>query len=348
VKANRAEIERALDSPPPHIRLFLLYGPDEAESRGLAQRLERAMGSDAERVDLDTATLKSDPARLADEAASISLFGDKRHVRLALSGDDALPAIDALLGADAAGNPVVALAGVLKPSSAVLKRALADPAVMACISYALEDRDAVPLATALAREQGVRLDSDAARRLAAAAANDRGLMAREVEKLALYLDAAPDRPRDGDVTALEAIGAGEGDAELSKLVDAVLGGSPDAAAREIAQLAEQGISGIPALRAIGRRVQLLLKLAPQVTDARPARAIVEGQGKAIFFKDKGAVERQLKRWTPPRLARLAERLLAAERGVKSFASAGDLLVDAELVTIARTAQRAMDVRGGLR
>ena len=207
-----AEIERALDAPPHHVRLFLLYGPDEAESRGLAQRLERAMGPEAERVDLDGATLKSDPARLADEAASISLFGDKRHIRLTLSGDECMPAIEALLDGDAAGNPVVAIAGVLRPASALLKRALSDPAVMACISYALDAEKAAPLAAAMAREQGLRLDMDAARHLAHAAANDRALMAREVEKLALYLDAAPDRPATADMAALEAIGAGEGEA----------------------------------------------------------------------------------------------------------------------------------------
>lgn len=341
MKANRAEIERALDNPPPHIRLFLLYGPDEAESRGLAQRLERAMGSDAERIDLDGTTVKSDPARLADEAASISLFGDKRHIRLSISGEEALPAIEALLSADAAGNPVVALAGALKPSSALLKRALADPAVLACISYPLDDEKAGPLAQVIAREQGVRLEPDAARQIARAAANDRALMGREIEKLALFLDAAPDRPRPADIAAVEAIGAGEGEAELSSLVDAVLGGSPAVAAGEIALLAEQGVAGIPAIRALAKRVQLLVRLAPQVvSDGRNVRAIVEGQGKAIFWKEKPGVERQLKRWPADKLARLAERLLEAERGIKSFASAGEIIANAEFLTIARTAERA--------
>ena len=340
MKANRAEIERALDAPPPHIRFFLLYGPDEAESRGLAQRLERAMGPEAERIDLDGATLKSDPARLADEAASISLFGGKRHIRLNVVGDECLSAIEGLLDAEAAGNPVVILAGALRPTSALLKRALVDPAAMACISYALDAEKAAPLAAAMARELGVRLDMDAARQLAQAAANDRALMAREVEKLALYLDAAPDRPATADIAALDAIGAGEGEAELSRLVDAVLGGSPGEAAREIAQLSEQGVAGIPAIRALAKRVQLLVRLARQMGGSGNARAVVEAQGKAIFWKEKGGVERQLKRWSPERLATLADRLLAAERAIKSPASPGDIMADAEMITIARAAQRA--------
>lgn len=340
MKANRGEIERALDNPPAHIRLFLLYGPDEAESRGLAQRLERAMGAEAERIDLDGATLKSDPARLADEAAAISLFGDKRHIRLTLTGDECMPAIEALLDAEAAGNPVVALAGALRPASALLKRALADPAVMACINYALDAEKAAPLAATMARELGVRLEADAARMLAQSAANDRALMAREVEKLALYLDAAPDRPKTADLAALDAVGAGEGEAELSKLVDAVLGGSPDQAAYEIAQLGEQGISGIPAIRALAKRVQLLIRLARKLSEGGNPRAVIEAEGKAIFWKEKGGVERQLKRWSPDRLATMADRLLAAERAIKSPNSPGDIMADAEMITIARVAQRA--------
>lgn len=340
MKANANEIGRALDNPPPHIRLFLLYGPDEAESRGLAQRLERAMGEGAERIDLDGATLKGDPARLADEAASISLFGEKRHIRLTLTGDECLPAIEGLLDADAAGNPVVAIAGALRPASALLKRALADPAVLACVSYALDAEKAAPLAAAMAREQGLRLDGDVARQLAAAAANDRALMAREVEKLALYLDAAPDRPATADMAALEAIGAGEGEAELSKLVDTVLGGNPDAAAAEIAQLAEQGVTGIPAIRALAKRVHLLVRLARKVAAGADPRGAVEAEGKAIFWKEKAGVERQLKRWSPERLATLADRLLSAERAIKSANSAGDILADAEMITIARAAQRS--------
>ena len=67
MKANRGQIEKALDAPPSDIRFFLLYGPDEAGSTALARRLERAMGPGAERVDLDVATLREDPARLAEE-----------------------------------------------------------------------------------------------------------------------------------------------------------------------------------------------------------------------------------------------------------------------------------------
>ena len=157
MKANKGQIERALDAPPADIRLFLLHGPDEAGSRALAERIERAMGPEAERIDLDSAALKGDPARLADEAASISLFGGARHIRVAIANaDDCVPAVDALLTAAVAGNPVVAIAGALKGTSALLKRALAEPAIMAFASYAPEGQDADRLAQAMALAEHLR------------------------------------------------------------------------------------------------------------------------------------------------------------------------------------------------
>jgi DNA polymerase III subunit delta len=338
VKVNAGQIERALDAPPANVALYLLYGPDEAGSRAQAKRLERAMGETAERVDLDGATLKADPARLADEAASMSLFGDKRYIRLTLSGDEAMPAIEALLDAPSIGNPVVAIAGALKPTSALLKRATAHLAVMACANYPLEGDAAEALAIAIARGVGVRLAPDAARIIVRDTSGDRAVMTQEIEKLALYLDSAPDRPRDADVLILSEISAGQGEGDVSQLIDAVMDGQTARAASEIANLAEQGVEGIALIRTLIKRVQLLTRFAAEMGDGGSATAVVERAGKSLFWKDKAPVQRQLKRWSSARLAIAADRLLSAERAIKAAGSAGVILANVELIAIARAAQ----------
>lgn len=338
MKVNAGQIERALDAPPANIRLFLLYGPDEAGSRAQAARLERAMGPDAQRIDLDGATLKAAPARLADEAATISLFGDRQSVRIALNGEEPMAAIEMLLKAPAAGNPVVAIAGALKLSSVLLKRAIADPAIMACANYQPEGHEADTLAMAMARAAGMRMGPEVARAIVNAAGNDRAVMAQEIEKLALFLDAAPERPCDAEMAALEAIGAGEGDGQVSRLIDAVLGGEPAAVAHELAVLAEQGSEGIALIRVLNKRVQLLARLAADVAGGTSPQSAVEALGKAIFYKEKGQVLRQLKRWPAPRIATCSDRLLKTERAIKAAGSTGPILADVELIAIARAAQ----------
>ena len=87
MKANRAQIDKALKAPA-ETRFFLFHGPDDSGSRALAKALGAAMGAEAERIDLAGAELKADPARLADEAASISMFGGARWILVEPAGDE--------------------------------------------------------------------------------------------------------------------------------------------------------------------------------------------------------------------------------------------------------------------
>ena len=339
MKAARAQIERALDAAPADCRLFLLHGPDEAGSRDLATRLTRALGPEAERIDLSGATLKADPARLSDEAASISLFGGARHIRVEPAGDEILEAVEALLEAPTAGNPVVAIAGALRKDSKLLKLALASPLVLAFASYAPEGSDADRLALNMARAAGLKMDPDVARRLAGATGGDRALLASELEKLALFVDAAPDRPGEIDHEALDALGAATDEGDLSRLVDAVLSGRPDDADAELARLASVAIEGIPVIRALIRRLMLLAQLRAEVAAGNGIETVMASSGKALFWKDKQSVASQLKRWSPDRIATAIGRLAEAERSIKATGSAGEIVVDAELLTISRAAAR---------
>lgn len=339
MKGTDTETPRALDSADARFRFFLLYGPDEAGSIALARRLERAMGADAERIDLEASDLKSDPSRLSDEAASISLFGGKRWIRIQPASDDITAAVEALLEAEVAGNPVVAIAGALRPTSALVKLALASKMALAHQSYVPNARDIGQIADALAREAGLRLSRDVSRSLVTACNNDRAVMAQEVEKLALYLDAAPDRPKDATEADYAAISAENIEGEFPKVVDGVLSGHPDRAAAELARLAQSGTSAIPLLRALFKRATLLMSLRKDIDAGRTAMQAVEARGKAIFWKEKAAVTDQAGRWTNDRLATLADRIINMERALKSSGSAGEILAEAEMITIARAATR---------
>ena len=122
MKAKPADFQRAM-ARPGETRLFLLHGPDEAGSRALVGRLGAAMGAGAERVDLKGADLKDDPARLADEAAAISMFGDARWILVEQAGDESVAAVEALLAAPVTESAVIAIGGALRKTSALLKHA---------------------------------------------------------------------------------------------------------------------------------------------------------------------------------------------------------------------------------
>lgn len=339
MKANRGQIEKALDAPPADVRFFLLYGPDEAGSLALARRLERAMGPEAERIDLDGTALRDDPARLADEAASFSMFGDKRWIRINGMGEESVPALTALLEAEAAGNPVIAVAGALKPASKLAKLALEHKQVLAFISYQPDARESEQIAVAIAREGGLRLPPELARRIVDLANGDRALMSGEIEKLILYLDAAPDQPREATEEALDALSADNPESNAAPLVNAVLGGDLKAMHRELGQLAEVGAAMASVLRPLLARAMLIANIRASFDQGGRLEAAVEAAGKQVFWKEKGLVTRQVRLWNAQGIARVIQRLSQAERASRSGRGLGELLVRHELLTIARQAAR---------
>ena len=339
MKASRGQIEKALDAPPADIRLFLLHGPDEAGSMALGKRLERAMGAQAERVDLDGSALRDDPARLADEAASFSMFGDRRWIRINGMGDESLPAVMALMEAQAAGNPVIAVAGAIKSTSKLLKLAMDSPMAMVFASYQPDAREAEQIAAGIAREGGLRLGPDLARRIVDLANGNRALMSGEIEKLILYLDASPDSPRDATAEALDALSADNPDSDAAPLVNAVLGGDLPTMHRELGRLVETGTAMAAVLRPLITRAMLIANIRMSFDDSGRLEAAIDSAGKQIFWKDKPLVTRQVRLWNAQGIARVVQRLAQAERASRSGKGLGDLLVRHELLAITRQAAR---------
>ena len=338
MKANKAQLDKALKNPAA-TRLFLLHGPDEAGNQALARRVGAALGPDTERIALTGPELKADPARLADEAAALSMFGSGRWVLVSPVGDDATEAAAALLSAPAAGNPVVMLAGALKPTSKLLKLATADSQAIVFASYLPDARDFARLVGELARARGLAVQQDVAQRLAEAAGANRGVIEQELDKIALYVDAAPGRsvPVDHDVIA--AIGAALDEGDAGQLIEHLFSGNGRAAEAELARLRGEGVEGIVLLRAALRRALLLARLRAAVEAGERPQAVIERQGKALFWKEKAGVERQLGSWDAVTLARCVSRLMAAERDVKRPGGVGPVAAEAELLALARQAGR---------
>ena len=126
----------------PDIRFFLIFGQDESAIADIAGQMASQLGPTAERIDLDSDRIKNDPALLADEASALSLFGDKRYVRVNFRREEGLAAVENLLALASDGNPVIATAGNLTKASKLRKLAEGSPRAMAHICYMPEEGDA--------------------------------------------------------------------------------------------------------------------------------------------------------------------------------------------------------------
>jgi len=323
LRADNQAALKALDALAPGIRLYLLYGPDEAGSAALAVRFGKAMGQGAERIDLDGPTLRSDPARLADEAASISMFGDRRWIRVNPAGEESLSAVEALMQAPATGDPVVLIAGNLRKTSKLLTYVEGQKAAVAIVSYAPEGRNADQLAVTMARELGLELPTDLARRLVQITSGERGLLASEIEKLALYLDATPEEPRAATAEALDALAAEGGEQQLFKAAMVVLSGNVRGTEHEIAHLRQSGGSLAGLLR-------ITLQRAIGFSQAQ------NGQGQRFGGRGDDEVAQ---RWRADDLDKAIHRMAEAERTSRLSHQIGDAVLAQELVNVARLGAR---------
>lgn len=336
-----ADLER-LARLDPAIRFTLLIGPDEATMAAVAGHLTGLAGADAERLDLASSQLSQDGALLAAEAASMSLFSVARVIRLEISGsgDDSLAAVEALLHADTAINPVIATGASVTPKSKLVKLVEASDNGIAAICYQPDRRALVGIAMAAAGEQGLRLANAEAQLLVDLVSGDQALMRREIEKIALYLDAAGDRQRQVTAADIAALGAATHEEDVSACINVALGGKLRDLPDMLARTAAVGVAEIRIIRALAIRAMQLARLRAEVDAGAHPATVVAAKSSGVFWKERDAVAAQLHIWDSLRVARLMTRLLECERALKASGTAGAVLFRKLMTDIAHQAARA--------
>jgi len=336
VKATKGTIGRTVDQPSANIRFYLFHGPDEGQSRGLAARLLEALG--ASKFALAAGSIKSDPATLVDEATAMSLFGGKRLIWIEPATKEIEGAAADLLEAPRTESPVVAIAGSLAKSSALLKLAEGSQAAVAYASYAPEGQDAERMVSDMGRRFGLKIAPTVAARIADSTGNDQAIVAQELQKLALYLDASPEAPKEVDHGAIDAVGTNSGEGDFQRLADLALDGDVGELARELARLPSGGSEAIPVIRSLQRRLLMLAPLRARMERGERVDAVLTSSGKPLFFKEKAKVQRMLSMWSAEGLATVAERAGRLERTLMFSGVPDREALGEELLAIARKAR----------
>ena len=335
MKAIKSSVGRAIDQPDPKVRFYLFAGQDEAQSRSLAMRLLQGLG--AVKFEVAAAALKASPALLVDEAAALSLFGERRLIWIEPATRDIEDAVAALLAAEAVESPVAAIAGALPKSSALLKLAESAPNALAHTAYVPEGDEAARLVADLGRRVGLKIGAPVANRIAEACGNDQAVVMQELEKLALYAGASPHSPRELEHDAIDAVGAESREGDFLRLADLALLGEVSELADAMGRLSG-GSEAIPAVRSLQRRLLMLAPARARIERGERIDAVMASFGKALFWKDKAAVERMLRRWSADDLATISERAGGLERRLMFSQAPEQEALAEELLTIARRAR----------
>jgi DNA polymerase-3 subunit delta len=336
VKASKASIGRAVDQPAASVRFYLFHGPDEAQSRALATRLLEALG--ATKFLMASGTVKADPASLADEANAMSLFGGKRVVWIEPATKDIEEGLVALLEGPSGESPVVAISGALPKTSGLLKLAEGSSDALAFAAYVPEGLDAERMVIDVGRRFGLKIDGQVAARLADSAGNDQAVIAQELQKLALYIDASPHAPKQLDHGAIDDVGADSAEGDFQRLADLALAGDIGELIDELTRLPAGGSEAIPVVRSLQRRLLMLAPARARVERGERVDAVMVSLGRSLFWKDKSKVQQMLSKWSADDLATVADRAGRLERSLMFTRAPDREALGEELLAIARKAR----------
>ncbi|APE27347.1 DNA polymerase III subunit delta [Aurantiacibacter gangjinensis] len=340
MKATQRDYAQAAQKAQGKLRIHLLCGADEAGASAAAKKLIGALHDPGERLELTGQDLKSDPVRLVDEARSTSLFGDARHILVRASGEEALEAIKTyteLADRGEADNawPIFIVATAATDKSRTAKLLVKRGDALVAVFYPPDLRSVTGDVRAMADAAGLRLNGNLAERIAHAAGLDVRLAQSEVDKLALYLDASPQSPKQAEPADFDVIGASTEEDGFMPLVNAALSGETRKLPSELRRMREVGLNAVAVALAMERRAAQLAVLASKMRPGEDMKSFLNANG--VFWKDHREVIDQLGKWNGGKLERLVPRLAELHRNLLANSQMAELILAQELAQIARYA-----------
>jgi len=339
LKLPAARVEAFLRRPDPDIRAILLFGPDAGLVRERADTLSKQVCPDLRdpfRVaDLTGSAVAADPARLADEAAQISLMGGRRVVRVR-DAADAQTAIFARFLAVPTGDALVVVEAGDLPGRSSLRRAFDDPPQAASIGcYPDNARDLAGVIRDSFAAHRINATRDATDFLVQHLGGDRLLTRAELEKLALYAGYGGRLGLD-DARAVLSDSAG---LSMDDAILAAAEGDGAALDRALTRVFQEGESAVSVIRALLRHLQRLHQLALQVSGGKSPDEVVRSSRPPIFFKQQDSYRRQLTRWSEASLRHALDRAAEAEFRMKLTGFPAETICREAMFAVARGAAR---------
>lgn len=321
MKIKPGDSDRFIKQPDPECCAILIYGPDGGLVRERMNRLTRGVVEDPNDpfriVELSEGDLRSDPARLADEAASISMLGGRRVIRLRGFGDGQTQAIEAFLDNPMGDALILVEGGELGARSSL--RALFEEAdnAAAIACYADDARTLEGVIREKLAQDGLLPEPAALDYLLGHLGSDRGVTLSELEKLSLYMGSAtsPNAAGQKRTVTLRDVRVCVGDnvgSSLDDVVDATVGGDLQALDVALTRARAADANAIAILNALSRHLQQLHLALARMEAGSDAMAALGAMRPPLHFSRKDIVRRQLSLWSRKRLDRALDLTLEAE------------------------------------
>ena len=307
------QVSRFLAHPDLKQGIFLVYGPDIGLVRETSHRLLTYFAGDqsASIITLDGAEIDADPARLAVEARTISLFGDQRIIRVR-GATKALVMTVTQLSEDVTDLILVLEAGNLLPKDALRSFVEASNVGRALPCYPDSEETLASLFHETFAQHAIRVDAEVLQTLREILGNDREVTRRELEKLTLFSAESKVLTRD-DVLLLC---ADNGATVIDAAIDSMGTGHAEKLELALNRALNSGVDAQRLLRSAVLHFAQLRMWRTQVDGGKSPREVLSSARPKPHFSRAALMEQQLRLWSDRALSAVSERLQQATRDMR--------------------------------
>jgi DNA polymerase-3 subunit delta len=335
------EADRYVASPPKALTMALVYGPDAGLVQERAEKLLKSVVPDLTDpfnvADLNESTLVADPARLADEAAAISMMGGRRVVRVRGAGNDLAELLESFMD-DPKGDALVVIeAGDLAKTSALRKVFDGHKTAAAVQCYPDSLRDLADVVRDALRAEGLSIAPDALEECVARLGNDRGVTRREIEKLMLYMHGHKQVALDD----VRAVMGDEAEARSESACDAAASGDLAKLDRELERLWVSDTAPAQVIRSAMGHFHKLLQARESTARGESLDMVMKRLRPPVHFSRTNAFKAQAQRWNSDKLGEALDMLLEAEAMTRTTAVPAEAVTGRALMNIAAMARGRM-------
>ncbi|MCH2038045.1 MAG: DNA polymerase III subunit delta [Rickettsiales bacterium] len=322
MKLNAAQTNQFIAKPDPNVQFALIYGTDEGVIKERCHKL-RDQIADSELdpfsvTEFSFDALKEDSALLADEMASISMYGGRKCIIVRDVPQSVPPAIKDLVKKPLGDAFVIFLARELTPRSSFRKLFETDKHVVCIACYPLEQYNLTKTIRDTFDEAGFRYDAHAIKMLEQLFSGSNLLLIRnELTKIMLYKDDERFITSDDIITCC----SNDLEASLDSLSDAIASRNPKTATKIYDSLINENKYPAPSIiRYVNNYFNRIYIVRHKVDQGIPIDQAMSALRPPIFYKSKPSFIKNVRNWNTKRTMNLIKKLQKAETECKRTAA----------------------------
>jgi len=333
-----SDADRYAANPPKALVAALVFGPDSGLVRERAETLMKTVVddiNDAFRVaDLDSDGLSSDPARLSDETAAISMLGGRRVVRVRSAGNALAKLFDSFLEEPKGDALVVVEGGDLAKGTGLRKvfEEAENAAAIAC--YPDTARDLFDVVRNALKAEGLSIAPEALEDAVGRLGSDRGVTRRELEKLALYCHGR----KQVTLEDVRAVMGDEAEARVEEAIDAAGNGDLPRLDLALERLWIAGTSPVAVVRQSLSHFQRVLLANVETKRGETIDGAIRKLRPPVHFSRVTSFKNQAQRWNEAKLGDALDLLLDTEALCKTTAVPAEAACGKALFSVAAMAK----------